>query len=360
LLTTGPPIASKFRRLDAAKLAAAKAEFAQLEKDGIVRRSCSPWATPLHMVEKADGSWRPCGDYRRLNLVTVPDSYPIPNMMDFSAKISGCKFFTKIDLRKGYHQIEMNEDDIPKTAITTPFGLFEYTRMTFGLRNAGNTFQRLMDRVLGEVEPAFAYLDDVLISSPDAHQHELDVRQTLRALQAAGLVINADKCVFGATELDFLGHHITAEGITPLSSSIAAIRDYPRPSTTKQLQGFLGVVNFYRKFVPAAARTLKPLTDALRGKPRPSAAVEWSEERVAAFQAAKDALCNTVQLAHPDPAAELAIMVDASADHVGAPSSSAVHRQPLGNPWDFSQRKWSPPRPSTRRSTGSCSPVARA
>jgi len=122
----GPPISSKFRRLDAAKLAAAKAEFDQLERDGIIRRSDSPWSSPLHMVMKPDGTWRPCGDYRRLNLVTIPDAYPLPNMLDFAQRMAGCKIFSKIDLRKGYHQIPMHQADIPKTAIITPFGLYDF------------------------------------------------------------------------------------------------------------------------------------------------------------------------------------------------------------------------------------------
>jgi hypothetical protein len=105
-------------------MAAARAEFLRMEEDGIVRRSDSPWSSPLHMVRKPDGSWRPCGDYRRLNLVTVPDSYPLPNMLDFTERLAGCTIFSKVDLRKGYHQILMNEDDIKKTAIITPFGLF--------------------------------------------------------------------------------------------------------------------------------------------------------------------------------------------------------------------------------------------
>jgi hypothetical protein len=122
LSTSSPPIASAFRRLDTEKLAAAKKEFLALEAAGVVRRSTSLWASPLHMVRKADGSWRPCGDYRRLNAVTVPDTYPIPNMMDFVARAAGCTVFSKIDLKKGYHQIPMNPGDIPKTGITTPFG----------------------------------------------------------------------------------------------------------------------------------------------------------------------------------------------------------------------------------------------
>jgi hypothetical protein len=133
-------VASTFRRLDAQKLAAAKAEFAALERDRIIRPSSSPWASPLHMVKKPDGSWRCCGDYRRLNNVTVPDTYPLPNMMDFPSRVAGCSIFTKIDLRKGYYQIPMHPADIFWTAIIMPFGLFEFLHLTFGLCNAGSTF----------------------------------------------------------------------------------------------------------------------------------------------------------------------------------------------------------------------------
>jgi hypothetical protein len=139
-----------------------------MERDGIVRRSNSPWSSPLQMVRKPDGSWRPCGDYRRLNLVTVPDSYPLPNMLDFSERIAGCTIFSKVDLRKGYHQILMH---IEKTAIATPFGLFEFLRMTFGLRNAGNTFQGQMDRLLAGLDFVFVYLDDIIIGSRSAAEH---------------------------------------------------------------------------------------------------------------------------------------------------------------------------------------------
>ncbi len=126
----------------------AKAEFKQLEEDDIIQRSTSPWSSPLHMVKKADGSWAACGDFWRLNLVTEPDVYPLPNMLDFAAKAAGCTVFSKIDLRKGYHQIPVNPADVQKTAITTPFSLFEYKRMPFGLRNAGPSFQRHVDRAI--------------------------------------------------------------------------------------------------------------------------------------------------------------------------------------------------------------------
>ncbi|MBX9657126.1 MAG: DDE-type integrase/transposase/recombinase [Nitrospiraceae bacterium] len=323
-------MASRFRRLDAEKLAAAKAEFASLEKAGILRRSNSPWASPLHMVRKADGSWRPCSDYRRLNAATVPDTYPLPKMMDFTSRIAGCTIFSKVDLKKGYHQIPMNVEDIPKTAITTPFGLFEFTRMTFGMRNAGSTFQHLMDRVLEGEDSAFAYLNDILISSKTQEDHRRHLQQVFSRLQATGLAANGDKCLFNATELEFLGHHVSASGIRPLPAKVAAILAHPQPATANQLQQFLRVYNFYRRFIPAAAKTLRPLRDALKGVTRKKEPIQSS-----AFKAAKASLAAAVELAHPRQGAELALLVDASDNHVGAvlqqrPSAAAAAWQPLG------------------------------
>ncbi len=146
--TSGPPIASRFRRLEGAKLEAAQQEFAEMKRDSVIQRSTLPRASLLHMVPKKDGTWRPCGDFRRLNLVTEPNVYPLPNILDFADRLSGCTVFTKIDLRKGYWQIPVRPEDRPKMAVITPFGLFEFLRMPFGLRNAGSSFQRMMDRVL--------------------------------------------------------------------------------------------------------------------------------------------------------------------------------------------------------------------
>jgi hypothetical protein len=167
------------------------------------------------MVRKKDGGWRPCGNFRRLNLVTTPDSYPLPNMMDFAVKMAGCKFFSKIDLRKGYHQIPVHPADVAKTAITTPFGLFEYLRMPFGLRNAGNTFQRMMDRILAGLDFCFWYLDDVIVASDSYQQHLLHLEQLFSRLQAHGLVINLEKCSFAAATVTFLGNKVSAAGARP-------------------------------------------------------------------------------------------------------------------------------------------------
>jgi hypothetical protein len=173
---TGPPIASRFRRLEGKKLEAARSEFQSMEREGIIRRSTSPWASPLHMVPKKDGSWRSCGDFRRLNLVTEADVYPLPNMLDFSDRLAGCTIFSKIDLRKGYWQIPVRPEDRQKTAVITPFGLFEFLRMPFGLRNAGSSFQCMMDRVLAGLPFAYCYLDDLRITSPDLDSHRLHLR----------------------------------------------------------------------------------------------------------------------------------------------------------------------------------------
>jgi hypothetical protein len=316
LPTQGPPVTSRFRRLDAAKLQAAKAEFAKMEAEGVIRRSDSAWSSPLHMVQKPDGSWRPCGDYRRLNLVTQPDKYPVPNIQDLSARLHGCTIFSKLDLRKGYYQIPMAAADVPKTAVITPFGLFEFLRMPFGLKNAGQRFRRLMDRVLAGLDFVFIYLDDVIVGSRSEEEHLHHLRLVFARLQQFGLVLNMDKCHFGVQEVEFLGHSISSSGAKPLDKHVEAIRRFPRPGDAKQLQRFLGLVNFYRRFIPGAAGILKPLSDALRGQGR--SPWQWSSAMEAAFETGKEAVCRATQLAHPDPEAEISLAADASDTHIGA------------------------------------------
>jgi hypothetical protein len=194
ITTDGPPVVSKFRRLDPERLAAARKEFDTMLKAGIVRRSQSGWSSPLHMVRKKDGGWRPCGDFRRLNIITAADKYPLPNMADLSARLAGCSYFSKLDLQKGYLQVPVAAADVPKTAVITPFGLFEFVRMPFGLKNAGMTFQRLMDSILNGLPFVFVYLDDILIASPCLESHRSHIAEVLRILQQNGLVINANKC----------------------------------------------------------------------------------------------------------------------------------------------------------------------
>jgi hypothetical protein len=288
------------------------------------------------MVPKPNGSWRPCGDYRRLNAAITPDKYPLPNLQDLSNFLHGSTIFSKIDLEKGYHQIPMQKSDIPKTAIITPFGLFEFLYMPFGLSNAAQTFQRLMDSLFHDFPFVFIYLDDMLIFSRSCSEHLCHLDTVLAVLAENGLHINPAKCQFAQPEVDFLGHHVTASGLSPIASHTQPILDFPTPSDVKMLQKNLGMLNFYRRFLPGIARVLKPLTDATSGKGN----LLWTSEMQTAFDHAKILLASATPLHHSHPHATLSLATDASDTHVGA-----VLQQKTGGCWQplaFFSHKLSP------------------
>ena len=324
--TNSSPVFCKPRPLSPEKFDAAKKEFDQLLELKIIQPSSSPWSSPLHMVPKPDGSWRPCGDYRRVNAITTPDRYSIPNINHIHNKMAGSKVFSKLDLIKAYHFIPVRKEDIAKTAICTPFGNYEYVRMPFGLRNASSTFQRFMDSIFRDMDFVATYIDDIIIFSRSETEHKIHVETVCKKLDFIGLKVNEKKSCFFLENVPFLGYSVSSKGIKPLSDRISALQDLPPPSDKKILQRYLGMFGFYQKCVPKFSDQSKLLRDLLKQKD-----FDWTDHHTAAFNSLKKSLCDATELRFPVPGAPLSITADASSTAIGAVLHQTVDEeiQPL-------------------------------
>ena len=242
----------------------------ELQEAGLIRPSNSPWAQPIVIVRKKDGTWRMCVDYRRVNSITRKDSFPLPRIDEALDSLAGSKHYCTIDLVKGYHQIPVRPQDVEKTAFVTHDGLFEYTAMPFGLCNAPGTCQRLMYLVLeglvGKI--CLTYLDDVLVFGDSIAQLLKRLEKILERLSGAGLKVKPKKCRFFKKQVTFLGHQVSAEGVKPDEEKIKGVMIWPEPTTVQGLQGFLGLVNYFNRYIPNYAAIAAPLyerTDGLKG-----------------------------------------------------------------------------------------------
>jgi len=287
-----------------------------MKRQGIIEESQSPWVSPAVMVRKKDGTVRFCVDYRKLNAVTIKDSYPIPRIDDMLDRLSGNSWFTTLDLKSGYWQVKIRSEDKEKTAFSIGKGLWQFTVMPFGLCNAPATFERLMEKILNQLlfKICLVYLDDVIIYSDNFEEMLSRLERVFARLRSANLKLNPKKCSFFKKEIKYLGHVVSKEGIKTDPEKISAVRDWPIPRTKKQVRSFLGFCSYYRKFVKGFSLIAKPLFSLTEN----SAKFVWTEKCGEAFKVLKERLITSPILSYPNSQGRFILDTDASNHGIGA------------------------------------------
>jgi transposase InsO family protein len=306
-------------------------QITKMLEQGIIRPSSSAWSSPIWVVpKKTDASgktkWRIVIDFRKVNEKTIDDKYPIPNITDVLDKLGNCHYFTTLDLASGFYQVEMNPDDIAKTAFNVEHGHFEFLRMPMGLKNSPSTFQRVMDNVLRDLQNTIClvYLDDIIIFSTSLQEHMVNMEKVFLRLRESNFKIQMDKSEFLKLETAYLGHIISKDGIKPNSDKIAAIQKFPIPKTPTEIKRFLGLLGYYRKFIPDFARITKPMTQCLK---KGSKICITNPEYINCFEKCKTLLSNDPILQYPDFSKEFILTTDASNLAMGA----VLSQGPIGS-----------------------------
>ena len=282
----------------------------------IIEHSNSPWASPVLLVKiKDDTKTRFCVDYRKLNKNTIKDSFPIPNIEEILDNLGGAKIFSTLDLKSGFFQVEVDENSRKYTAFVCKNGLYQFKRMPFGLTNNPSTFSRIMQHVLQGLnwKICINYLDDIIIFSKTLEEHLQNLQIVFNRLREFNLKLTPKKCNFLQTTIEFLGHTISSEGISPNNKKIEIIQNHPTPKTKKQLKSFLGLANYYRKYIPGVAKIMEPLNKLLRKNVK----FEWCEQCESSFETLKEKLTSSPILAFPNFDLDFQLSVDACNTSIG-------------------------------------------
>lgn len=309
------PIRQRPRRVPVAREKEVENMIEEMRRDKVIEPSTSPWCSPVVLVKKKDGTMRFCIDYRRLNDVTKKDSYPLPRIDDTLDTLHGMKWFSTLDLKSGYWQVEIKDKDKEKTAFSTGKGLWQFNVMPFGLCNAPATFERLMEQILAGLlgDTCLVYLDDIIIVGKDFDDHLKKLEQVLSKLRDANLKLNPKKCSFFKRKVNYLGHVISSDGIQTCPEKISAVKDWPTPKDKTAVRAFLGLCSYYRRFVKNFSDIAKPLHQLTEEKRQ----FNWDEQCAAAFSDLKQRLCETPILGYPDSENEFVVDTDASNTGIG-------------------------------------------
>ena len=324
--TDSIPVAQPYRRIPPHQLQEVQEHIKGLMAQNVIVESHSPYAAPVVIVRKKDGGIRLCVDYRRLNAKTVGDAYPLPRIQESFDALVGAQFFSTLDLASGYHQIAMHPDDQHKTAFVTPMGLFEYTRMPMGLSSAPATFQRLMQSTMSDFIFQFllVYLDDLLVYSKTFDEHLAHLHRLLQRMIDAGLKLKMDKCQFLRRQVHYLGHTISAEGVSCEDGKVEAVKNWPVPATTTALRSFLGFASYYQRFIQGFSKIAGPLHDlvakgnARHKKKGADISKLWDQQHQKAFEELKTALTTAPVLGFAEFTKPFIFETDASHDGLSA------------------------------------------